>query len=119
MGGRFIDGELSSLAELYYNQHGMDSLIVSDTVKNFGKLYTESSRENRQNILCSFYGPYGAGIREAAAAICRGRSIQAGILSKEKYTFKIKAQGYDIIEMIIYDITSTNFEDFIFKLEAT
>ncbi len=75
LGSRFIDSDLSSVAELYYTQKGFDSLILPDLVKNklvnFVQHYKDGSGENRQNILFSFYGSYGVGKKEAATAFCR------------------------------------------------
>ncbi len=75
MGSSYIDHELSSVAEVSYEQQALDSLIVSETIKNrlknFIKWIQDSGSDKLQNFLCVFYGPYGAGKNEAAAAVCR------------------------------------------------
>ena len=74
-GSRFIDNNLESVAELYFSQKDLSELIlpeaIKDHLKKFIHWYREKSTDNRQSIVFSFFGPYGAGKQEVAGAICR------------------------------------------------
>jgi len=83
----FIDSDLQAVTELYYSQQKLSTLILNENLKrrlsDFIEWYKKESDENRQNIIFSFYGPYGAGKREAAGAFCRKINLSLLIIDVE------------------------------------
>ncbi len=87
LGSRFIDSELESVAELYYSQQELSGIILPEIVKDqlikFIKTFKNQDIENRQNILFSFYGPYGVGRQDASGAISRELGLPLLIIDLE------------------------------------
>ena len=87
LGNSFIDSDLQAVTELYYSQQDLSALILNEKLKRqlseFSEWFKRASDENRQNIIFSFCGPYGAGKREAAGAFCREINLPLLIIDVE------------------------------------
>jgi ATP-dependent 26S proteasome regulatory subunit len=83
----FIDNEFKQIAELYYPEQELSSLILPETVKEhlikFITWYKNESSEKKQNIIFFFYGSYGAGKQEAAGTLCREIGLPLLIIDLE------------------------------------
>jgi SpoVK/Ycf46/Vps4 family AAA+-type ATPase len=71
---QFIDHELESAVELCFNQRKLSDLNLPEPVQahltEFIQWYREGEELVHQNILFSFFGPYGASKQTTAEAVC-------------------------------------------------